>query len=936
MIITINNHGISSDIPPYYKIGIDIGERLVTYVNQETHFKGEVYTRDDINIAKYKWDFDGDENYDLSQSEPNATYIYNKTGEYLAKLTIVTNTGYIKSRKLKVIVKRGSGDQEYVPKEKIQVAKSKNLKAGGSTVEKYAIIINGGSDVSKEATGFFNDANMVYDMLKNTLAYEDGTNNNIIWFNPDVAKSNVDAEATRENIINFLNGEEITTYNGTTIKLPDQIGLLFIYTTGHGGGYIGSNSFEYTSSDIDEYEEYGTISTTDKVVPACHSEKDHREKDLFIYNKPINYQHLPDKLLTHDANNNLVIKPQYSIQDTNGNYTQIDINMNNNYSDWVSIDENIVVDDMNIYDNTLKKLLNNINSSFQIVVMGNCFSGGFIDDLSREKRIIMTACSEEDLSRYSEYYDKSYFTGSFVEVVNNNPNGSIKQIFNKTFNMAMTLAQSEQSEMHPIEQWAQYDDNGDGRATPTNNSVTSSPLPDNNDGCIGDKITMTSYVEYNLTLNEEVTENKTETALNSIMSSETISGANVTYKAGKSIKLTKGFSVSSSDSYFHGYLLSCKYSDINQEIFTSCECDGIPVANAGPDTTALCAYLTYTLEDTDPSAHDSWFNWSVESTPNDGQVSSWEDKTKNTTDIKVSNYGSYTFKITEENLCGYDEDKVDIDFAHCGGCGTITDADGKTYNTVKIGDNCWMAENLEYWDGSTGQSWDSSSNDFGRYYNYPAAESSCPSGWRLPTKGETNELLSSANYYSSGNSLLEDGVSGFDATLSGYCDDGEVNNYYDNRAMYLTSTDHENYQNYVYLLIIYDDGSVLHNAISKADDNRGYCVRCIKSNTKSFKSYNVNNSKDGGSQKSFSTANDTTYSQVTVYPNPSDGNVNIQVDNTELPYTYILYNMGGIRLKTAKVDANTTTINLTNYPKGIYTIKIITNKRAITKQIIYQ
>ena len=78
--------------------------------------------------------------------------------------------------------------------------------------------------------------------------------------------------------------------------------------------------------------------------------------------------------------------------------------------------------------------------------------------------------------------------------------------------------------------------------------------------------------------------------------------------------------------------------------------------------------------------------------------------------------------------------------------GTMTDSrDNKVYKTVKIGNQVWMAENLNYSDSSTtpslkGNSWcydDKAGYCIvaGRLYTWAAAMSEiCPNGWHLPTK----------------------------------------------------------------------------------------------------------------------------------------------------------------------------------------------------------
>jgi uncharacterized protein (TIGR02145 family) len=122
---------------------------------------------------------------------------------------------------------------------------------------------------------------------------------------------------------------------------------------------------------------------------------------------------------------------------------------------------------------------------------------------------------------------------------------------------------------------------------------------------------------------------------------------------------------------------------------------------------------------------------------------------------------------------------VPVDGQPCPGAPTLTDYDGNVYNTVQIGNQCWMKENLRtthYSDGtaipagttassSSPYYYDYSSSSLpltlrGYFYNWPAVmhgESSsqanpsgvqgiCPTGWHVPSDAEWTQLT---NYVSS-------------------------------------------------------------------------------------------------------------------------------------------------------------------------------------------
>ena len=199
--------------------------------------------------------------------------------------------------------------------------------------------------------------------------------------------------------------------------------------------------------------------------------------------------------------------------------------------------------------------------------------------------------------------------------------------------------------------------------------------------------------------------------------------------------------------------------------------------------------------------------------------------------------------------------------------------DGKVYKTVKIGDQVWMAENLNYSDSTKtaslkDKSWcyDNESDNcvkYGRLYTWAAAIDSvalandakapldcgygkscnlpaqvrgvCPEGWHLPNDDEWVAMLTAVGWQSNENKVLKSqsgwsgngngsDSSGFSALPAGYYN-GSFNHAGD-EADFWSSFDH--YSDYAYKMKLDNNMKCDRGCINDGRKNVGNSVRCVK------------------------------------------------------------------------------------------------------------
>jgi len=126
--------------------------------------------------------------------------------------------------------------------------------------------------------------------------------------------------------------------------------------------------------------------------------------------------------------------------------------------------------------------------------------------------------------------------------------------------------------------------------------------------------------------------------------------------------------------------------------------------------------------------------------------------------------GLIVFNTTNKCLYYYDNTTwADLQFCDCG---HVVDVEGNFYRAVKVGDQCWMAENLKTTKYSDGTSilgvYDNGATyleNYGKVYTWAAimggsassnlnpsgVQGVCPVGWHVPSEDEWQELKTELN-----------------------------------------------------------------------------------------------------------------------------------------------------------------------------------------------
>ncbi len=294
-----------------------------------------------------------------------------------------------------------------------------------------------------------------------------------------------------------------------------------------------------------------------------------------------------------------------------------------------------------------------------------------------------------------------------------------------------------------------------------------------------------------------------------------------------------------------------------------------PVANFTANQIDIIVGDTINFTDQSTNSPTSWY-WIF----GDGSTSTLQNPSH-----VYSTGGSYTVKLQTTNSFGMSniETKYNYIIVNFHNCGTVTDYDGNVYNTVTIGSQCWMAENLKathYPNGDAiplvtdNTAWGNLANDntsdaysyydnsstnattYGALYTYAAAigdnwtrdntanQGVCPDGWHLPTDTEWDELETylgtNAGSKLAGNATLwqdgsldqsaDFGTSGFSALPSGGRGSSGGFDHLGSHGSWRSATESNSIYAY-YRYLLYDYAGVYRFNPYKSD---GCAVRCVR------------------------------------------------------------------------------------------------------------
>ncbi len=180
-----------------------------------------------------------------------------------------------------------------------------------------------------------------------------------------------------------------------------------------------------------------------------------------------------------------------------------------------------------------------------------------------------------------------------------------------------------------------------------------------------------------------------------------------------------------------------------------------PCANFSVSATASAYEITIALTSGEPP-----FNYIID---NGGEpITSTSDVRSFT--LEVEQAADTEITITDANDCEAEASLTAEEVR------TFTDSrDGQAYLTIKIGDQIWLAENLNFETENNSYCYEDDAANcetYGRLYTWDVAQTIAPEGWNVPSEADRDVLIAVLGV-DSGDKIKVGGGSGFEAKLAG-------------------------------------------------------------------------------------------------------------------------------------------------------------------------
>lgn len=293
---------------------------------------------------------------------------------------------------------------------------------------KYALLISGGIDSTHAYSRYWNDLSFMYNTLKSKYGFSD--KNILVVYKDGVAVDN------SMNVDYAADSDGIDDAFGYLYENMSSTDLFVLFTTNHGGGFR-----------MDAYYEDG-VHTVDDMLCGGRIDESGDESDEAIFE-----EHL---------------------------FT--DLNSDGDENDQVRYDEVLYLyhETDDLWDDDLAEYINKLKYNRMLIIMEQCFSGGFIADLRGKNRVIVSASSEYEFSYGGGPGNHDMFSYYFTSALagEDHQGNSINADSNNDGNVSVLEAFEYAQTNDTADETPFYEDSGDGRGH-------DSSFPQDKDGKLG-------------------------------------------------------------------------------------------------------------------------------------------------------------------------------------------------------------------------------------------------------------------------------------------------------------------------------------------------------------------------------------------------------------------------------------------------------------------